>query len=300
MKIDFLVKDYIYYLRTERGLSRNTIVSYNKDVDDYLSFLKKYYSIDDLKDVSKKEIEAYLKNLKKHELTASSISRKLSAIKSFHKFLYLEKEVEIDISKDFESPKIDKKLPNVLSIEEVLSLLEKTDKDTPLGYRNKALIELIYGSGLRVSELLNIKIKEMHYNESFITIIGKGNKERIVPISEASKEAIKKYLSNGRLLLTKKTVNEYLFVNTYGNKLSRQGFFKILKGLAEEANITIEVTPHTLRHTFATHLLENGIDLRTLQKLLGHEDISTTQIYTHISNKRMQEVYNKSHPRAKK
>lgn len=205
----------------------------------------------------------------------------------------------MDVAKGFAAPKIEKSLPQVLSVDEVVAILEQVDKTKPLGLRNMALLELIYGSGLRVSELLDIEMEDIHLNQNYIIVKGKGSKERVVPISDMSAIALRNYIIKGRdqLLINLKT--PYLFVNQKGVRLSRQGFFKLLKKLAHDAGVETECSPHTLRHSFATHLLENGMDLRTLQTLLGHEDISTTQIYTHISQKRIKEIYKSAHPRAK-
>lgn len=294
----YLLKDFEYYLKKEKGSSKNTVSSYLRDLKQYQVFLEKYHKITQPKHIEKKHIEGYLKSLNK-KLSGKTIARKLSSIKSFHHFLLLENEVAFDISKDFASPKIEKTLPKVLSVDEVVAILEQVDKQTDLGLRNKALIELIYGSGLRVSELLDIKIEDIHLNQSYVIVHGKGDKERMVPISDMANIALRKYMVESRehLLKDKHTTN--LFLNQTGTRLSRQGFFKILKKIASDANVSVECSPHTLRHSFATHLLENGMDLRTLQTLLGHEDISTTQIYTHISQKRIKEIYQKAHPRAK-
>ncbi|MFP4178260.1 MAG: tyrosine-type recombinase/integrase, partial [Acholeplasmataceae bacterium] len=199
------------------------------------------------------------------------------------------------------APKQKKTLPKVLAIHEVVALLEAIDRTKPLGLRNLALLELIYGSGLRVSELLSIEIEDIHLNNAYVTVRGKGDKERIVPISDMAVIALRNYIVDGRpKLLDPLNRTNVLFLNQKGRGLSRQGFFKVLRKLADKAGIESDCSPHTLRHSFATHLLENGLDLRTLQLLLGHEDISTTQIYTHIDQKRIKSVYDRTHPRAKK
>ena len=296
----FILREFESYLQLEKGLSVNTIKSYLKDLEQYTSHLGKYYHVDKPKRIEKRHIENFLQTLHRRKLSPKTIARKISAIKSFHHFLYVEKIIDSDISSDFQTPKIPKNLPTVLSVEEVVKILEISDVDSPLGYRNKALLELIYGSGLRVSELLDIRMRDVHLDESYVLVQGKGGKERIVPISDIAIIALRKYMTdpNGRQKLMKKPL-PYLFINNEGGKLSRQGFFKVLQGLANDAGIEVNVSPHTLRHSFATHLLENGIDLRSLQTLLGHEDISTTQIYTHISKTRARQVYDKTHPRAK-
>jgi len=295
----YLIKDYEYYLKQEKGRSQNTVSAYLRDLNQYKEFLERYHHITNVKDIEKRHIEGYLKSLSKH-MTAKSVARKLTAIKSFHHFLLIEKEVDSDISLHFATPKTAKTLPKVLSVDEVVRILEQVDKTDALGLRNKALLELVYGSGLRVSELLQIKIEDIHLNQSYILVHGKGQKERIVPISDMAVIAIRKYMIDGREQLLKDETSPYLFLNNQGHTLSRQGFFKLLKKLASDAGVETDCSPHTLRHSFATHLLENGMDLRTLQTLLGHEDISTTQIYTHISQKRIKEVYLSAHPRAQK
>lgn len=293
----YLVKDYEFYLKKERGLSTNTIKSYLVDINQYLEFLKKYHEITKPRELTKKTLDNHL-NLVRKKFSNATYARKLTAIKNFYAFLLLENEIKDNFTKDIEAPKMAKKLPNVLSVEEVSELFLTIDTNTPLGLRNLTLLEFIYGSGLRVSELLNIELKDIHLSEKYITVIGKGEKERYVPLSTPAVVACRNYLLKSREILLKGNNSLYLFININGSKLSRQGFYKELKKMAENANIQSEISPHTLRHSFATHLLENGIDLRTLQTILGHEDISTTQIYTHISNKRLEEVYNKAHPRA--
>jgi integrase/recombinase XerD len=294
----YILKDYEYYLKKEKGSSKNTISAYVRDLEQYRLFLEKYHQVKKPSHIQKKHIEGYLKSLDKR-VSSKTIARKLTAIKSFHHFLALEKEVDIDITKDFSTPKSSKTLPKVLSIDQVVSLLEQVDKDSDLGLRNKALLELIYGSGLRVSELLDIQIEDIHLNQSYVIVHGKGSKERMVPISDMANIALRKYMADARPNLLNDRKITHVFLNQNGQRLSRQGFFKVLKKLALDAGIDSECSPHTLRHSFATHLLENGMDLRTLQTLLGHEDISTTQIYTHISQKRIKEIYKKAHPRAK-
>lgn len=293
-----ILKEYIYYLRRRKGLSENTIKAYEKDLEDYINHLIKYRNVTDITNVNRRDISAYLKTLSKNDIKAVSITRKLSSIKGFHEFMLKENIVKEDVSYDIKTPKLEKNLPNVLTIEEIIKLMDLVCDDEPLSLRNLALLELIYGSGLRVSELLNLNLQDIHFNAKYVKIIGKGKKERIVPINDMSIRAIKNYLANGRVHLIKEE-NNILFLNQYGHKLSRQGFFKILKKLASDAGINKEISPHTLRHSFATHLLESGIDLRSLQELLGHEDISTTQIYTHISKSHLKESYLKAHPRAK-
>lgn len=295
----YIIKDYEYYLKKERGLSENTVLAYCKDISQYALFLEKYHQITKPSAIEKRHIDGYLKSLKK-KIGDVSLARKLASIKSFHKFLFLEKEALEDMAQRYQTPKSQKKLPAVLSIDEVVRILEQIDKTTPLGLRNMALIELIYGSGLRVSELLLLKTEDIHLNQAYVIVLGKGNKERMIPVSDMAVIALKNYIVKGRPTLHVQKNNYDLFLNQQGKTLSRQGFFKLLKKLAKDAGIETDCSPHTLRHSFATHLLESGMDLRMLQTLLGHEDISTTQIYTHMSQKHIKSSYNQAHPRAKK
>lgn len=294
----YLLNDFLYHLKNERGLSKNTISAYETDLAHYIEFLEKYHHIKKPDQINERMLEGYLKSIRNKGLSAKTQARRLTSIKAFHAFLLLEREVDENISLNVKSPKIERNLPSVLSIDEVIKLLEAIDTTKPLGLRNMALLELIYGSGLRVSELLSLKVSDLHINQKYLTVIGKGNKERIVPISDMAVIALRNYLVKAREELVKEKT-PYLFLNLNGDVLSRVGFFKVLKKIAQDAGLNPDlISPHTLRHSFATHLLENGMDLRTLQSLLGHEDISTTQIYTHISQKRIKEVYNKTHPRA--
>jgi len=295
----YIIKDFQYYLKKEKGLAENTILAYMRDIVQYEQFLGKYHDVNKPNEIESFHIDSYLKSLKK-KVSDQSLARKLASIKSFHKFLFLENEVQEDFAKKYQTPKRAKKLPSVLSIDEIVKMLEHIDKSTPLGLRNMALIELIYGSGLRVSELLSLKIEDIHLNQAYAMVIGKGQKERMVPISDMAVIALKNYLVKARPSLQLQKNNSDLFLNQKGQTLSRQGFFKLLKKLAHDVGITTECSPHTLRHSFATHLLESGMDLRMLQTLLGHEDISTTQLYTHMSQKHLTESYSKAHPRAKK
>ncbi len=294
----YILKDYEYYLKNEKGSSKNTIDSYMRDLLQYASFLERVHGIKKPELIEKIHIDSYMRSLKR-QMTTKSMARKLTAIRSFHHFLMIEKEVDEDVVKHIASPKIEKHLPQVLSVDEVISILNQVDLSKPLGLRNTALLELIYGSGLRVSELLDIEMTDIHLNQSYIIVKGKGSKERMVPISDPAVIALRNYIIKGREPLLNEEKTQFLFLNQQGKRLSRQGFFKLLKKLALDSGVTTECSPHTLRHSFATHLLENGMDLRTLQSLLGHEDISTTQIYTHISQKRIKEIYKNAHPRAK-
>lgn len=298
--MNILVREYEMYLTTEAKLSKNTCISYVNDITQYLDYIKKYREKHDPEDINIEDIRSYLASLKRNHISSTSQSRKLSAMKSFHKFLMLEKYVTKNVAKLIQNPKQEKKLPTVLSIEEVENLLNVLSDDTPLELRNKTMIELAYSSGLRVSELVDLKLGNLHLNNGFIEIFGKGNKERIVPVGEEAIYLINKYLETARLLYVNNKSKDYVFLTRRGTNMSRQMFFEIIREKAKLAGITKEISPHKLRHSFASHLLERGIDLRLIQELLGHESISTTEIYTHINNTKLKNVYLNAHPRARK
>lgn len=295
-----LIREYEMYLTTEAKLSKNTCISYVNDITQYIDYIKKYREKHDPEDINIEDIRSYLASLKRNHISSTSQSRKLSAMKSFHKFLMLEKYVSKNVAKLIQNPKQEKKLPTVLSIEEVENLLNVLSEDTPLELRNKTMIELAYSSGLRVSELVDLKMKNLHLNNGFIEIFGKGNKERIVPVGEEAIYLINKYLETARLLYVNNKSKDYVFLTRRGTNMTRQMFFEIIREKAKLAGITKEISPHKLRHSFASHLLERGIDLRLIQELLGHESISTTEIYTHINNTKLKNVYLNAHPRARK
>lgn len=293
-----LVIEYVAYLSSEKMKSKNTIEAYRSDILNYLYYLENQLMIKSISEVNTDHILGYLKYLKKLGYSATSSSRELSALKSFHKFLYLEHYTTTNPALTISAPKIDKKLPTVLSVDEVMRLLNILNTDTPYNARNQAMIEVMYGTGLRVSELVNLKLSELHLTSKMISTTGKGSKERIVPINDYAAKILREYIINYRPLLLKKGKDQsYVFLNNLGEPLSRQSFFLILKRLAKEAGIEKEISPHTLRHSFATHLLERGTDLRYIQEMLGHEDISTTQIYTHLSKQKLKDVYSHAHPR---
>lgn len=298
--IFYEIQDFKFYLESEKNLSVNTIKAYISDLEQYALYLNKYCEIDDLNQIEEVHIVKYLQNLKKNKISKTSQARKLIAIKEFHKYLKKEDITDIDVSKQVDSVKKDKKLPTVLSVEEVNKMIESIDTNDPTGLRNKALIEVLYGSGLRVSEACLLKVGDLHINNKYISIVGKGNKERIVPIGESGIDALRKYISTARPTFMKTGFSDYVFLSYLGKPLSRQSVFKFIKKLALDNNIDKEISPHTLRHSFATHLLENGVDLRYIQEMLGHEDISTTQIYTHTNRLKLKELVESVHPLANK
>lgn len=294
--LKYATEDFYHYLQIERGLSDNTITAYRRDIDKYCIFIMKEIKKKDWKFVTRLDIVSFLRQLKEEGKSSATIRRTTSSLRMFHRFLYREEIVDIDVSQHIEIPKKERKLPNILSTEEVEALLN-IKQDTPLHIRNKAMLELLYATGLRVTELIELKVGDFHLTMGFVHCFGKGSKERIIPVGDLALQAVSDYLQHARPMLKKGDENT-LFLNHHGRPLTRQGFWKIIKKLAKQAHINKKISPHMLRHSFATHLLENGADLRAVQEMLGHEDISTTQIYTHVTKARMKDVYKKYHPRA--
>jgi integrase/recombinase XerD len=293
------LKDFMHFLIVEKGLAKNTIVSYERDLKSYLHYLKNVESILSLNDVQRIHIVHFLGFLKEQGKSSKTLARHIASVRAFHQFLLRDKATDQDPSVLIETPRLEKSLPKVLSLQEVEVLLETPKQKDHYGIRDKAMLELLYATGIRVSELISLDIENVHLTMGFVRCIGKGNKERIIPIGRTASDSIKLYLDTGRpQFVSKKHREQALFLNHQGNRLTRQGFWKILKKLTKEAGIEKELTPHTLRHSFATHLLENGADLRAVQEMLGHADISTTQIYTHVTKTRLKDVYSKFHPRA--
>lgn len=292
------VNDFLHYLIVERGLAKNTVIAYRRDLEDYTAFLKEKESLTSLNDVIRGHIIQYLMSLKQQGRASTTLARHIASIRTFHQFLLREKKADQDPSVHVETPKTERKLPKVLSMQEVEALLDVPRTKTAFGLRDQAMLEVLYATGLRVSELVQLDIGDAHLTMGFVRCIGKGNKERIIPLGKTAAQSLNRYLEGGRGALLKRKQSEALFLNHHGGRLSRQGFWKILKGLAREANIMKDLTPHTLRHSFATHLLENGADLRAVQEMLGHADISTTQIYTHVTKARLKDIYTAYHPRA--
>ncbi|MFH1479563.1 MAG: site-specific tyrosine recombinase XerD [Candidatus Omnitrophota bacterium] len=291
-----LVEEFLSYLSVERGLSNNTLSSYKMDLLKFLGFLKakKIASIDSL---SRKDITSFMLSEKERGLSSNSISRELACLKSFFKFLLRESRIKEDITSVIESPKLWKKLPSVLSVGEVERILKAPNIKDIQGARDKAAIELMYATGMRVSELINLKMNDLNMEVGFCKCLGKGSKERIVPFGKKAKEAVNVYLDFSRPRLLKKKITNSLFLTRLGRSMSRQTFWKLIKKYASEAGIEKHITPHSLRHSFATHILERGADLRVVQEMLGHSDISTTQIYTHVNKDRLKSIHHKFHPR---
>jgi len=293
------LRDYIHFLTVEKGLAKNTLISYERDLKSYMKMLQKVEQISSWNDVRRVNIINFLSHIKEQGKSSKTIARHIASIRSFHQFLLRDKQTEQDPTVHIETPQPDRTLPKVLSMEEVEALMETPKGTDCYGLRDQAMLEILYATGMRVSELIQLDVNDIHSAMGFVRCIGKGNKERIIPIGSTALEAVEKYLDDGRgELVNTNNKTDALFLNHHGGRLSRQGFWKILKRSSLAANIQKEITPHTLRHSFATHLLMNGADLRSVQEMLGHADISTTQIYTHINNTRLKDVYTKFHPRA--
>ena len=294
--LDNLVDQYINYLLVEKGLSDNTIESYSSDLAVYLEFLKKN-RIKKIADAGTAVILKHLIALRDAGLGAKSRARHLIALRGFYRFMVQEKIIEHNPTKIIDLPREGLKLPDVLSVEDVKLLLNTPDTKKPIGIRDAAMIELLYGTGTRVSELVNLKLQDVNMEACFIRVFGKGSKERVVPMGLYAKEKIDRYLKESRPLLLKKKVSQHLFVSRLGKVMTRQGFWKLLRQYGQQTGIKKKITPHSLRHSFASHLLEGGADLRAVQVMLGHVDISTTQIYTHVARKHLVDMHKKYHPR---
>ncbi|RKY67620.1 MAG: site-specific tyrosine recombinase XerD [Candidatus Latescibacterota bacterium] len=287
---------FLNYIAVERGLSGNTVAAYQRDVLRYLSFLKDR-GIGDPGEACQAEVTALIRLLHELGLQGSSVARNLSAIKMFHRFLVGEQLARQDPTAFLTPPKPPGRLPSVLNVFEVERILEQPDLTSPLGIRDKAMLEFLYATGVRVSELIAITQPQLLFDAGMVRIFGKGSKERIVPIGSKATEAVKRYRSEVRPQLAKPHSRDALFLNWRGRPLSRMGVWKILRGYAEKAGLERHVSPHTFRHSFATHLLEGGADLRVVQEMLGHSDIGTTQIYTHVDREYLRDVVRTFHPR---
>ena len=284
------MKEYLDYLLLEKKLSINTIESYKTDLKYYLD----YFSKNSIKNINKKDITKFIESLKDKDLNEKTINHIIGTVKSFHGYFSLYHNIS-NVTENIVRLKTKKTLPKVLTIEEVELILD-IDLKTPFDYRNKAMLELMYSSGLRVSELLDLVINDIDFENDLVKVFGKGSKERIIPIGDYALRALSKYICEYRNALIKNPT-DVLFLNNHGKKMSRSGFFKIINKIAEEKKIKKEISPHILRHSFATHMLECGADLRSIQELLGHENMSTTSIYTHVRSDLLRKEYDEFHPR---
>lgn len=296
MHLDKISDLYIKHIVLEKGLAANSLESYTHDLGVFVSFMVKN-SIDHIENVDTTAILAWLINLKKEGLAARSRARHIITIRGLFKFLLKEEIITADPVKMVDIPKTGFYLPEVMTIEEIEKLLSVPDKTVPRELRNAAMIEIIYGAGLRVSELINMKMQDINFDAGFVRIFGKGSRERVVPVGSHARAQTLEWIRSGRPQMLVNTASRYLFVARAGKPMTRQGFWKIIKRYSLKAGIRRNITPHTFRHSFATHLIEGGADLRSVQTMLGHADIATTQIYTHISKAHLLEMHQKFHPR---
>jgi integrase/recombinase XerD len=295
---DRLIQEYLEHLVVEKGLSANTISAYRRDL------LKLQRYVDDasgrkLDEADQSTIVSFVSSMRRSGASSRSVSRIISAVRGFYKYLVLTKHIKTDPSINVESPRLERRLPNVLTEEEVDRLLSCPGGSNQLALRDRAILELMYATGLRASEVVSLKVSDVHLDLGYVRCIGKGAKERIVPLGSKAVEALDRYIVGPRSSLVARTGDRSLFVNSRGLGMSRQGLWKLVKARVRSAGISRKVTPHTLRHSFATHLLTHGADLRSVQEMLGHADISTTQIYTHLDKSHLKQVYLSAHPRAK-
>ncbi len=293
-----MVDTYLLHLKVERGLAKNTLDSYRRDLKKFVGYLRSN-DINTLNEVDRRMIMSFMEDLHNQHRAPATISRNLAAIRSFYSFLTQESLVKANPTTELDAPKIPKRLPNVMTVSQVAILMEQPNGNNAAGLRDKAMLELLYATGIRVSELVDLNLVDVNLEMGFLRCLGKGSKERIVPMGKSAIEAIDAYLQKGRGKLIRNSEDQAVFVNIHGGRLTRQGFWKILKKYVRQAGFQGDITPHTLRHSFATHLLENGADLRAVQEMLGHSDISTTQIYTQVTAIHLRDVYQQSHPRAK-
>jgi integrase/recombinase XerD len=292
-----VIDGYLAYLRDVRRLSANTLESYARDLGQLGAYAEKHKR--SVETLDRKDLEAFVRSLMASGLSPRSVSRAVATVRGFYKFITAEQKLSKNPADDLRSPRAWPSLPKSLSLEDVDRLLSQPDTSTPRGLRDKALIELLYATGLRVSELISLRAGDLHIDEGYLTCVGKGDKERMVPMGQEAASWVTRYIRDGRPALLKKKTSPWLFVNARdGGSLSRIGFWKVLKEYGLKAGLPGELSPHVLRHSFATHLLERGADLRMIQVMLGHADLSTTQIYTHVLEARLKAVYDRFHPRS--
>lgn len=289
------IEQFITYLHNVKKTSANTEMSYRRDLKKAAAFLNSN-GLTDLVNIKEADLKNYIVFMNEQHFAAATVSRNIASIKAFFHFLNQEKIIDRDISEGLKAPKIEKKMPEILTTQEVVRLLEQPSGDSPKEVRDKAMLELLYATGIRVTELITLRISEVNLPMSFI-VCKDAHKERVIPFGMAAKNALVKYLTKAREEMVEDKSSDILFANCSGSPMSRQGFWKLIKYYSKKAGITADITPHTLRHSFAAHLVENGADLRSVQEMLGHSDISTTQIYANMNHNRIREVYAKAHPR---
>jgi integrase/recombinase XerD len=293
------IDDFLNFLTVEKGYSKNTIDAYRNDLSQFAKFLERQ-GVYDWTQVTRDNLIGFILDMKEREYSSSTVARKVAAVRAFLHFLVSENIISEDPSADLESPSVTKRLPRPISPEDIEMLLAAPDTEKGArGIRDKALLELLYATGMRVTEVVSLDVNDVNLASSTVRCLGKGEKERIIPIYPSAADALEVYLEKGRQALIKDQDEKAFFVNHRGDRLTRQGLWLIIKRYVKQIGISDQVTPHTLRHSFATHMLDGGADLRNVQKLLGHANMSTTQVYTQVSNKHLREVYDDSHPRAK-
>ena len=289
------VQEFISYLHNVKKTSNNTELSYKRDLAKVCHFMDQR-GVKSVASVKAEDLKDYIKDLEAQNFAAATVSRNIASIKAFFQYLLGQGKISTDVSLDLKAPKIEKKVPEILSMDEVAALLEQADGDTPKEIRDKAMLELLYATGIRVTELITLKIADVNLSMSFI-MCKDAHKERMIPFGNKAKAALARYMDGTRDAMVEDKSSDVLFANCSGKPMSRQGFWKLIKFYAKKAGITADITPHTLRHSFAAHLVENGADLKSVQEMLGHSDISTTQIYANMNHSRIREVYAKAHPR---
>lgn len=290
------VEEFLFYCRSEKGLAGNTLAAYRRDLEKLSEYCAKHKQ--DVLEAGAEDVRGFVDSLYSAKLTGRSIARHIASVRSFYKYYLTRGRIDEDPVADITSPKQWKRLPKYLTLDEVDRLLEAPDHTTPLGLRDRAMLQLLYATGLRVSELVSVEQRSLNTEMGFLRLTGKGGKQRLVPVGKEALAAIESYVENGRPKILKGKASGFLFVNARANRMTRQNFWMRLKRYGLEARILNPLTPHVLRHSFATHLLERGADLRSVQMMLGHSDISTTEIYTHVLRERLRKVYDQHHPRS--
>ena len=289
------INAFMIYLHNIKKTSENTVMSYRRDLVKVKNYLEEQ-GVEDVRKITSTNLNSYILYLEKNKFSAATISRNIASLKAFYHYMCKEGMVAEDVAETLHAPKIEKKMPEILSTDEVVRLLEQPSGDTPKEIRDKAMLELLYATGIRVTELITLKLSDVNLQMGYIVCRDSG-KERVIPFGNEAKSALIRYLEGTRASMISDADSEYLFANCSGQPMSRQGFWKLIKYYAKKAGIVADITPHTLRHSFAAHLVENGADLRSVQEMLGHSDISTTQIYVNMNRNRLREVYAKAYPR---
>jgi integrase/recombinase XerD len=292
-----LLEKYFNYLLIERGVAQNTLESYGRDLRRFISFVQEKKKLTDVREITPEVIVEYLVLIRDEGLASNSMNRSLAALRGFYKYLMRENIIVRNPLANIELAKVWMKLPDTISKQEMKSILEQPGTQTTAAIRNTAMLELLYATGIRVSELINLTMNSINWQVGFLVVMGKGGKERIVPVGKIAYDCTRRYVDEARPLLMQKKITDVMFLNRFGRKFTRQGCWKIVVDCAKKAGLQKKVYPHTFRHSFASHLLEGGADLRTVQLMLGHSDISTTQIYTHVTREHLREIHQKYHPR---